>query len=264
MSLRSALVPVALVSAAFASLAVPALAAAPANSFNLVSKAGKSVGNAAFTITKDKNGYHVVGKFQYRLGSSVTADSTGSTSVGTQIAFNEGQFTEDFKVSEDGSFISGYTQNSSNQMMTSFQPSKTGTDVTINQIQGGVGLGSHDLTMPKPNFLVVPDFDPATVQLFLTTALAHPHDDKTYLFLVPAGANPRSKENAAYVTLQLAPDTPSGTLDGKPVALMHYIMGYHTGKADLYTDSTGALMQADMGPLNTSYIRAKFAMDADK
>jgi len=265
MSLRSALVPVALVSAAFAMLSAPALAAAPANSFNLVSKAGKTIGNASYNITKDKNGYHIVGKFQYRLGSSVSlSTNTAGSSIGTGVTYNDGQFTEDFKVSEDGNFLSGYTQNSSDQMMTSFQPSKAGTTVTINQIQGGVGLGSHDLTMPKPNFLVVPDFDPATVQLFLTTALAHPHDDKLYLFLVPAGSNPRGKEAPAYVTLQLAPDTPSGTLDGKPVALMHYVMGYHTGKADLYADSTGTLMQADMGPLNTSYIRAKFAMDAAK
>lgn len=256
MSARTILVPLGLVV-----LSAASFAAAPANSFNLVSTAGKNIGNASYTISKDKNGYHIVGKFQYRLGSSMQAESnTGDTHMSSGVMFNEGQFSEDFKISEDGNFISGYTQNSTNQIMTSFQPNKTGTMVTINQIQGGIGLGAHDLPLPKPNFLVVPDFDPGSLQLFLTTALAHPHDDKTYLFLVPAGSNPRGRENAIYVTLQLAPDTPEGTLDGKPIHVMHYVMGYHVGKADLYTDDAGTLMQADMGPLNASYIRTKFVL----
>jgi len=258
MSLRAALLP-----ALIASLAIPAFAAAPANSFNLVSAAGKNIGNASFTISKDKNGYHIVGKFQYRLGSAVSNGADmGTDRPQTNVLYNEGQFTEDFKASEDGNFLSGYTQNSSNQMLTSFQPSKTGTLVTVNQIQGGISLGAHDVTLPKPGFLVVPDYDPGSLQLFLTTALAHPHDDKTYLFVVPAGANPRAREATLYVILQLAPDTLEGTLDGKPVKVMHYLMGYHTGKADLYTDDAGNLMQADMGPLNASYIRAKFSLTA--
>jgi hypothetical protein len=255
----------ALVSLALAALTASAFAAAPTNSFNLITSAGKNVGNAAYTITKDKNGYHVVGKFQYKLGSSMQTDSkTGGTSMNSTIAFNEGQFYEDFKVSEDGTFLSGYTQNATNQVMTSFQPNKAGNLVTVNQIQGGISLGSRDFPLPKPGFLVVPDFDPATMQVFITTALAHPHDDKTYLFLVPAGANARGNDTSLYVILQLAPDTPSGTLDSKPVKVTHYILNYHVGKADLFTDDTGTLMQVDMGPLNISYIRAKFALAAAK
>jgi hypothetical protein len=256
MSLRAALVSLALVP-----LTTTAFAAAPATSFNLVA-AGKAVGNASYTITKDKNGYHIVAKFQYRLGSEVSMNYNAESShMGNTVAYNEGQFTEDFKVSEEGSFLSGYTQNSTNQIMTSFQPNKPGTVVTINQIQGGVGLGSHDLPIPKPNFLVVPDFDPATLQLFLTTATAHPHDDEIYLFVVPGGSNPRAGDKPEFVTLQLAPDTPSGTLDGKTVALHHYVLGYHSGKpSDFYADDAGDLMQADITPLKISYIRAKFAL----
>jgi len=256
MSRRVALVPLALVS-----LLASAFAVAPTNSFNIVTAAGKTVGNASYTISNDKNGYHIIGKFQYHLGSSAGADNTtGDTHMSNVVTFNEGQFNEDFKVAEDGNFISGYTQNATTQMMSSFQPNKAGTLVTVNQIQGGVGLGAHDLTLPKPGFLVVPDFDPGSLQLFLTTALAHPHADKTYLFVVPAGSNPRARESTLYVTLQLAPDTVEGTLDGKPVHLLHYLMGYHVGSADLYADDAGTLMRADMGPLGVSYIRAKFVL----
>jgi hypothetical protein len=263
MSRRAVLVSRTLAALAFAALAVPAPAAAPANSFNIVSSAGKTVGNAAYTITKDKNGYHLVAKFQYHFGSAVQADTnTGDAHMGSMVAYNEGQFSEDLKVSEEGSFLSGYVQNSTNQLMSSFVPNKAGTILTVNQLQGGASQ-AHDVTLPKPIFLVVPDFDPATLQLFLTTALAHPHDDKTYLFVVPAGSNPRGRDQPAYVVLQLAPDTPSGTLDGKPVQLMHYLLGYHTGKpADLYIDNDGTLMQADITPLGVSYIRAKFSLTA--
>jgi hypothetical protein len=100
--------------------------------------------------------------------------------------------------------------------------------------------------------------------MMLTIATTHPHADKLYLVLVPAGSNPRGKEATQTIGLQLASDTPSGTLDGKPVKVMHYVISYHTGHADLFTDETGSLMQADMGPLNISYIRAKFKLDAAK
>ncbi len=198
MSLRTVLLSTALVSMGIASQSGPAHAAALITNFSLVTPAGKAIGSAAYTITKDKNGYHLVSKFQYKLGTRVQANTnTGDAHMETAVAFNEGQFTEDFKIAEDGSFLSGYTQNASNQMMTSFQPNKAGTSVTVNQIQGGVGLGSHDLPIPKPSFLIVPDFDPAALQLFLTTAIAHPHDDKTYLFLVPAGSSPKGGEKAS-------------------------------------------------------------------
>jgi len=37
-------------------------------------------------------------------------------------------------------------------------------------------------------------------------------------------------------------------------------MNYHAGKADLYVDDAGNLMQADMGTLSASYIRTKFVL----
>ncbi len=73
----------------------------------------------------------------------------------------------------------------------------------------------------------------------------------------------RAEKKPAYVILQLAPDTPAGTLDGKPVTLKHYLLGYHTGKpSDLYINDACELMQADITPLKISYIRAKFVLSA--
>ena len=257
MTFRSAAATLAL--AAFASVA---FAAKDNNPFVIV-KDGKNVGNAAFTITKGKDGFHLVGKFQYHIsGGAVSNEDIGTKTVNTIL--NEGQVTEDLKFADDGNFVSGYTQNSTNQIMTSFQPDKAHKIVTINQIQGGVGLGSRDIPLPKPAFLVVPDYDPATMQMLLSTAINHPHDDKLYLLFVPAGSNPKAGNATAYVGIQLAPDTVSGALDGKPVTLKHYLLNYHSSKADLYADDAGNLMEADMGALGVSYVRVNFSMAAAK
>jgi hypothetical protein len=245
-------------------MAVSATAASnDANVFNLVNTSGKSIGNASYKLTHNKDGYHLVGKFQYHFaaGGPATEDIGTKTVSGL---LNEAQITEDLKFNDNGDFLSGYTQNSTNQMMTSFQPDKARKQVTVNQIQGGVSLGSSDIPMPRPDFLVEPDYDPGTLQVLLAAAIAHPHADKLYLMIVPAGSNPRAGSSTVYVTIQEGPDAPAGTLDGKPITLKHFLLGFHASKADAYTDGDGNLMQADMAALHASYIRAKFVMTTPK
>jgi hypothetical protein len=251
-------------SLAFLAVTASAFAAADANVFNLVNRAGRTIGKASYTITKTKDGYKVVTKFQYRAGISNAPVGDGPDpshpGVGAGV-ITDNQFNAEYKISEVGDFISGFTQNSADQVMTSFTPNKGRTQVTVGQIQGGVNLGTRDVDVPKPQFLVAPDYDPSEIQVLLTTAAAHPHDDKTYLFLVPApGSGARSVNTALYVILQPAPDSPAGMLEGKPVTLKHYFLNYHTGKADIYTDDAGTLMEADMGPLGANYVRAKFVL----
>ena len=256
--LRQAVAAVALVS-----LPLSAFAAADANSFALVNRAGRTIGKASYTITKAKDGYKITTHFQYRGGvsSDPSADSPDPARPGVGAVITDYQYSGEYKVAEDGNFLSGFTQNSANQIISSFGPNKTRTLVTVGQIQGGVNLGSRDIAMPKPDFLLVPDYDPSAIQVLLTTSAAHPHSDSTYLFLVPAsGAGPKALNTPLFVTLQPLTDTPAGTLDGKPVTLKHIQMNYHAGKADLYVDDAGNLMQADMGTLSASYIRTKFVL----
>jgi hypothetical protein len=249
---------------AFAVLIASATAASnDANVFNIVNTSGKSIGNASYKLAHNKDGYHLVGKFQYHFaaGGPATEDIGTKTVSGL---LNEAQITEDLKFNDNGDFLSGYTQNSTNQMMTSFQPDKARKQVTVNQIQGGISLGSSDIPMLRPDFLVEPDYDPGTLQVLLSAAIAHPHEDKLYLMLVPAGSNPHAGSSTVYVTIQQGPDAPTGTLDGKPITLKHFLLGFHASKADVYTDDAGNLMQADMAALRASYIRAKFSMTTPK
>ena len=240
-------------SLALASSAAAALAADP-NSFVLV-KDGKNDGKATYSIDTAKDGYHIKSRYEYHL--TVAPSATSTTSFST---INEAQFSNDYKVDLNGNYISGYTQNATNQMITSFQPNKTRDIVTVNQIQGGMSGGGKPLPLPRPDFLVAPDYDPSALQILLTTSLAHPHADSKYTFVVPGtGMGPKAANTIVYVSVQAQPDA-NGTLDGKPITLKHFQMNYAKGKADLFTDADGKLMQADMGTLATSYIRVKFVL----
>lgn len=253
MKLRSAVLVLSL--ATFA-----AAAGAQANSFLLIGKSGKTIGKANYTIDKTKDGYKVKAKFEYRPGIVVPSDnpdSYGPSSDGANIT--DAQFTSEYKVDANGNYLSGFTQNSANQTITSFSPSKPRDVVVIGQVQGGVGLGSKSLGMPKPDFIVAPDYDPSAIQVLLTSALAHPHGDHLYLLAVPA-SGPRSANNALYVTIADPTDT-TGTLDGKPVALKHYALGWNKAKGDLYADANGTLMEANIGTIGVRYVRTKFALD---
>ena len=55
-----------------------------------------------------------------------------------------------------------------------------------------------------------------------------------------------------------------GTLDGKPIDLKHYTLRFHAGDADVYTDTEGKLMEADMKQMSSKYVRVKFALDEKK
>jgi len=245
--------------------------AADANTFVLVNASGKTMGKASYTIDKTKDGIRVRSRFQYRLSaadiqaaSDPDLDSGGGGrrgGGGGAGGLTDAQYTAEYKITADGDFLTGFTQNGDTQMLTSYQPDKKGGNLIIGQVQAGVSGGSRDLALPSPHFLLAPDYDPSVLQVLLTTALTHPHADSTYALVVPAGANPRARNNALYVTLQPAlAISANGTLAGKPVALKHYLLNYHQGHADLYADADGTLMEADLGPLSAKYIRTGFTL----
>jgi hypothetical protein len=227
--------------------------AAETNTFTLV-KGTKAVGRASYTIDANKDSFHVKGRFEYRLVSTAQSDGTGGGLV------TDAQFTTDYKVDLNGNYLSGYTQNGTNQTITSYQPDKGRTLVTIASTQGGISSGGKPLPVPGPHFLIAPDYDPSAIQVLLTTSMAHPHADSKYTFIVPGtGTGPRSSTTIVYIAINPAPEA-TGTLDGKPITLKHFSVVYAKGKADLYTDADGKLLQADMGTTGVSYVRNKFVL----
>jgi len=233
---------------------------AQANNFQLV-KGGRTVGKASYTIDKVKDGsYKVKARFEYRTGLTavdVTADP--SRPEATPATITDAQMSSEYKVDANGNYTSGFTQDSADQMITSLSPSKTRDVVVVAQSQGGTSLGSRSMPMPKPDFMVAPDYDPSAMQVVLTAALAHPHSDHLYLLVVPGIG--KQGTQAMYINIADPTDT-TGTLNGKPVALKQYPVGWNKTRGAFYTDADGTLMQVDDGPLNASYIRNGFKLDA--
>ena len=257
MNLRSATVFFALV------CTVPAaLAADTSNNFVLL-RNGKPVGKAYYSIDKNKGGgYHGKAHFNYKLAAEVSLNNSTSADSSRGNVITEGEFLYDYKTDDSGNFLTGYFQNGVTQTITSFQMDKPRTTVTIGENQAGVSA-SKSLAMPGPDYGLLPDYDPSSVQMFLTTALAHPHADGKYTLIVP-GLSGRGGTGYIYVAFKPAAADANGSLDGKPIALKHYTLQYLKGSADLYTDADGNLMEADMatGTLTANYVRVKFALPA--
>jgi hypothetical protein len=234
---------------------------AQANNFQLVNSSGKTVGKASYTIDKTKDGYKVKARYEYKTGGSaspVSSPDPNNPSI-SSVPVTEAQMSSEAKIDANGNYLSGFVQDSAIQMITSFSPSKTRDSVVIGQTQGGTGLGSKTVPMPKPDFLVAPDYDPGAIQALLTGALAHPHSDHLYLLLVPGvGSKPTQ---ALYITIA-DPTDATGSLDGKPVALKQYTLGWNQSRGVLYADADGKLMQVNVGTTGASYIRNAFKLDA--
>jgi hypothetical protein len=233
---------------------------AQTNSFQMVNKAGRVVGKSSYSFSKTKEGYKVSSKYEYRTGvANATADADPNKPATSGANVVDSQLTAEYKVDASGNYLSGYTQNSANQTLTSYSPSKTRDVVIIASRQGGTDGGSKTLPMPKPDFLVAPDYDPSAIQMLITGAIAHPHEDHLYLLLVPASGFPPSN-TALYIKIA-SPTDASGTLDGKAIALKRYPVGWAKATGDFYTDADGNLMQANIGTTGITYLRAKFKLD---
>jgi len=258
MNLRSAVL--SFISFALVCTATAALAADTTNNFVLL-RDGKPIGKAYYSIDK-KNGYHGKAHFNYRLAAAVSLDNSTSMDSSRGNMVTEGEFLYDYKTDDSGNFLTGYFQNGVTQTITSLQMDKARTTVTIGENQAGVSA-SKSLTMPGADYGLLPDYDPSSVQVFLNAALAHPHADGKYTLIIP-GLSGRGGTGYVYVAFKPEASDASGTLDGKPIALKHYQVQYLKGRADLYTDADGNLMEADMetGTLTANYVRVKFALPA--
>jgi len=244
---------------------VPAFAA-DNNSFAILSK-GKQVGKASYTVDKVKEGWRVRSRFEVHLtagdqngpSNDSALDESGGKRGGGSSGMIEAQVTAEYKTTPEGDFLGGYLSDQT-QTITSFTPDKSRTTVAVNLTQAGASSLPTMLPVPKPDFLLAPTFDPAGLQVLLTTAAAHPHEDKTYLLIVP-GASNRQPPTLQYVALDPSHSEPAqGTLDGKPLTLKHYTLRFRSGDADLYTDDAGTLMQAELAKPAVTFTRAKFVL----
>jgi hypothetical protein len=246
-------------------LALAALPAAAQNNFTITIN-GKPVGKCSYTIEKTKDGSHVKSKISYHLSptntptqeSEVATRGRGSsTAPGLAGDF---QFVEDYKLDANNVYAGGFIMNMATLVNTSFTPSKTRDKLIITQNQNG----SQSLANPidiKPNFVMLPDYDPSTIQSLLLETASHPAEKDLYLAVIPGRRQDADPVPALWLTNQ--PDA-HGTLDGKPITLHHYVLRLYKSQFDVFADDTNTLMLATSTALSAIYTRENFVLTSTK
>ncbi|HLI77793.1 MAG TPA: hypothetical protein VKV02_12675 [Acidobacteriaceae bacterium] len=248
-------------------LLFPALSAsafADGDTFLLVATNGHTLGKASYSIREAKIGYEVKSYYTYK---AMRSDLPSTRTVGPPTdarspASTEAQMYLTYKVAANGDLIEGYMQNQANGLMTSFNADRQGA-LQVSSVQDGHHGLVNTVPMPHPDFMLLPVYDPAAVQVLLTAASAHPSPESTYLLAVPNrdGAYP------VQVHLQSAPPA-AGVFHQTPCALKVYDLQFGTGRlgepvptARVYTDGAGHLMEADLSFFGVRYVRVDFALD---
>jgi hypothetical protein len=239
--------------------------ASESNKFEIITTDnGKNVGHASYSIDKGKTGYKVHSTFNLLMDSGGANDLQISPGVaesrGGGGSFIDLQYSLDYKTDADGSFLSGYAQCTATQTIIALAPSKNRDSLAIRQSRAGQDYGTETINVTKPDFLVLPNYDPAGIQVLLTAASTRPRDGNSYLVVIPANPDIGQNTNSAgFVVLKPEADA-SGTLNGKPVSLKHYSLTFRGGRTDIYADDAGTLMEAVIVPLRASYVRDKFVL----
>jgi hypothetical protein len=238
--------------------AIPAIAQ---NNF-IITVSGKPVGKCSYTIEKIKDGQHIKSKINYHLSPSAnptqdTEVSTRGRSAAPTIA-SDFQLVEDYKLDANNSYAGGFITNMATLVNTSYTPSKDKLIITQNQ------NGNQSLANPidiKPNFVLLPDYDPSAIQSLLLQTATHPAEKDLYLAVIPGGRQQADPVPALWLTNQ--PEA-HGALDGKPVTLHHYILRLYKSQFDVFADDTNTLMLATSTALSAIYTREGFILTSTK
>jgi len=217
--------------------------AADNNSFDVLSRSGAKVATISYTFEKGKDGLKV------RSVADWVSDGPG------------GARTYDYRL-KDGSVTTASMNNMTDHTLVFFEPSKARDTLSINNMKNNASTGIRTLTIPKPEYMIAFNDDTSIWQSLLEVDATHPTDNHTYLLFVPA-ATAKATDRLEMLHFN-APTDIDGTLNGKPIALKHFVLNFKTGSAHVYADETGKVMQVESGPLGSrTHVRTGFALNKD-
>jgi hypothetical protein len=246
-------------------VAPAALAQKGGNNFELHLN-GKNFGKDTYTLNKAKSGY--------KLDSHYAGAQQG----------NSVDFKDTISYTDDYTYITGSESNQDSNLVTEWLPTKDMKQMGLNS-SGSGSVSAHMELMPTEGpLLVMPAFDAGAAQAALLFALPHLADKNVFTLWLPgyalSGLGARAgtdTDNARIIQKDTLPPgghaftgqiikgpAATGTLDGKPVALNTYQLGFDKYRWTFFTDQSSTLMQVDVSVLNASYIRAKFKLDPIK
>jgi hypothetical protein len=247
------------------SISLVALPAAAQNNF-IITVHGKPAGKASYSIEKTKDGFHVKSKMNYRLSASsqpqdgdapTAARGRGSAAPGIAGDF---QFVSEYKLDSSSIYAGGFTTNMVTLVNTSYTVNKSRDQLFTSRNQ----VGNTSLSIPmaiKPDFVLLPDYDPSALQCFLLQTIAHPAAKDLYTVVTP-GKRP-GEEAVPALWLADQPDA-HGTLGDRPLTLHHFILRLYKAEYDLFADETNTLMLATSTSLSAIYTRDGFVLTSVK
>jgi hypothetical protein len=246
-------------------LTLISLSAAAQNNFTITLH-NKPSGKASYSIEKTKDGLHVKSKVSYHLSASaLTPDDAavvpakGRSPIAPGLA-GDFQFVEDYKLDANGTYAGGFATNMVTLVNTSYSLNKSRDKLFVSQNQ----VGNASLTYPidlKPNFVILPDYDPSALQSLLSQTATHPAEKDLYLVVIPGKRPGDDTLPALWMTDQ--PEA-HGTLDGKPITLRHFIFRLYKSQYDVFADETNTLMLATSTALSAVYTRDGFVLTSTK
>jgi hypothetical protein len=199
---------------------------------------GKNVGTTTYTLDRSK----------------------GATKVSSHVDRHDYPvpMTEEFRIGSDGLVTSGFVTRTNDQFTAIYNPDKQHTKIDVLPSKKGEPQPAVVWNLPRPDLLIGLMEDSATWQILMDTVTAHPHADNAYPLLI-VGENNFTPDRIEVGRLA-APTDGKGTLDGKPVALHHYVLTLSKGPVDIYVDADGKLMQAEVGGYGYKHVRTNFTL----
>jgi hypothetical protein len=244
-----------------AALAAPA-ALAQNQSFDIIYN-GKSIGKDTYTLAKSKTGFKLTSHY---------AVATRGLATDIRDSLN---FTPDY------TYIDGTEENQDNNKQLTWLPSKDHKDMHLDSLfQGSTNSQLEPLAGPLP-LILIPAFDAGAIQAAVLFIAAHA-SEPGYTAWAPgyllSGLGARDGVSgddtmAIKQTEQLPPNSHSvnmqwvagpamtGTLNGQPIKLKSYQLGFDVHRWTIFTDESNTLMEVDVTALPATYVRAKFKLD---
>lgn len=108
-----------------------------------------------------------------------------------------------------------------------------------------------DLT---PHTVVLPNFDPAGLQILLNMQAANPAKDGAYTCFIPSG-------QGTMLPCTLTQSAKGrGTIDGQPIEFIHWVLKLSSIDMDIWSTSDSALLEAAIAAQAVAYTRAGFTL----
>lgn len=197
----------------------------------------RSVGKADYTFQPSSSGWKLDAHYEFNVPVNVSA-------------VRQAAFRADWEQVSDATNLDV----AETKQSFTVSPNKNRSSLEFQASAGGQ-TAQNELPL-QPHTAVLANFDPSGLQVLLNMQAAAPAAAGKYQCFIPSG-----RGTMLACTLAAA-EKAGGTLAGKPLELRHWSLSLAGNIMDLYADSAGNLMDAEVKSQKLDYRRNGFALSA--